>query len=156
MGPAVSTPILPELLSPEYLAGLRAEVEAGNFAASGEQELDRYHNLLGHISALERAIQPAEPRSVVVQLVSPRFDSRSGLRLVIDGEVVDTGDFGGEPEDNCEYRDYKWVKLMLACLARKLGAEATIETVDVDGDGRAMRERYYAAMAAPYVKPEAK
>lgn len=96
--------------------------------------------------------------TVIVQLVNPRYDlSHTGLRLIVDGEVIDTGDFGGEPEDNIECRDYKWVKTMLVALAKRLGADARIETVEVDGgDDRELRHNYYAAMAAPYVRPESK
>lgn len=91
-------------------------------------------------------------QDVVLQLVECKYDfSHSGIRLVIDGEVVDTGQFGGEPEDNIECRDYKWVKAMLVTLAEKLGARSRIETVEVDDQGTA----YWAAMAAPYRKPEA-
>lgn len=53
-------------------------------------------------------------------------DGRAELRLFVDGESIDTGTFGGEPEDNVEYRDYAWVKTMLAKLATRLGANATI------------------------------
>ena len=36
-----------------------------------------------------------------------------GAQLVVDGEVAASGDFGGEPEDNCESRDYNWVVPMI-------------------------------------------
>ena len=36
-----------------------------------------------------------------------------GVALVVAGKVVDEGFFGGEPEDNCECRDYAWVIPML-------------------------------------------
>ncbi|HET9893176.1 MAG TPA: hypothetical protein VFQ42_22050 [Mycobacterium sp.] len=89
---------------------------------------------------------------VVVQLVREDTDPmRAGLRLIIDGAVVDTGEFGGEPEDNGECRDYKWVKEMLMLLAKRLGAEATLEVVEVKSDDRGYRSiAYYEAMAAPY------
>lgn len=97
-------------------------------------------------------------QDVVLQLVECKYDlSCSGIRLVIDGEIVDTGQFGGEPEDNIECRDYKWVKAMLAKLAEQLGAQSRIETVEVDGGSdRNLRANYYAEMAAPYRKPEGK
>lgn len=109
--------------------------------------------------ALEMMGMPSSPaRAVVIQLINPGYDlSHTGLRLVVDGEVIDTGDFGGEPEDNIECRDYKWVKTMLVALAKRLGADARIETVEVDGsDDRQLRQNYYAAMAAPYRAPESK
>lgn len=36
-----------------------------------------------------------------------------GVQLVVNGVAIDTGDFGGEPEDNCESRDYNWVVPMI-------------------------------------------
>jgi len=90
-------------------------------------------------------------QEVVLQLVQQKHDlSRSGIRLVVDGEIVDSGEFGGEPEDNLECRDYKWVKDMLSKLAGELGAQPRIETVEVDG----FQKEYLAAMAAPYRRPE--
>jgi hypothetical protein len=54
-------------------------------------------------------------------------DSWSGERcqveVYVDDELLGSGDFGGEPEDNTEYRDYSWVRPLLAELARQLGAE---------------------------------
>lgn len=94
---------------------------------------------------------PAASGEVVVQLIHRPLDLQNvGLRLVVDGEVVDTGSFGGEPEDAIECRDYKWVKAMLVGLASRLGAAARIETVECDDSDQA----YYAAMAAPYVAKE--
>ena len=87
---------------------------------------------------------------VVVQIVHGIF-GHTGLRLVVDGQVIDSGEFGGEPEDNCESRDYSWVKSMLVLLAKRLGADAEIERVEVDGaTEREERTRYFEAMGAPY------
>lgn len=86
---------------------------------------------------------------VLAQIIRAPSADLTGIRVIVDGEVIGTGDYGGEPEDNCEYRDYKWVKELLVTLARRLGAEATIESVEVDGaTERAASEAYYAAMAA--------
>lgn len=68
--------------------------------------------------------------STNVMIEIEQFDDdrgRAELRLLVDGELLDTGVFGGEPEDNTEYRDYAWVKVMLEKLATRLGAHVTIE-----------------------------
>lgn len=126
-----------------------------HYGASSREVMSGDPDVLALISEVRERRTADIDRTVVVQLINPRYDTRSGLRLVVDGEVVATGDFGGEPEDNTECRDYKWVKDMLAGLARCLGADARIETVEVDGgDDRELRHNYYTAMAAPYRKPE--
>jgi len=98
-----------------------------------------------------------------------RGGDQTGLRVIVDNEIVTTGEYGGEPEDNCEYRDYAWVKESLAELARKLGAQAEIVNHEVDVPGgsdlllnrswqeyeRAQRNAYYEAMAkAPAPSPD--
>lgn len=52
-------------------------------------------------------------------------------KVYVDGVLIGTGDYGGEPEDNCRGRDYYWVEPLLRELALKLGAEVTIETGEV-------------------------
>ena len=41
----------------------------------------------------------------------------------VDGKEIGRGRYGGEPEDNCRYRDYDWVEFLLERLAKELGAE---------------------------------
>jgi len=49
-----------------------------------------------------------------------------GVQLVVDGVAIDIGEFGGEPEDNCESRDYSWVVPMLeSAIAAATTAERT-------------------------------
>lgn len=93
----------------------------------------------------------------IVRAPSAGDRGRTGIRVIVDGEVIGTGDYGGEPEDNCEYRDYAWVKELLVDLAKKLGASASIEDIEVDGPtSRAAFEAYYDAMAAPAPTTETK
>lgn len=56
--------IAPELLSDDYLTKLRSDVEAHRTATSGEQEIERFRNLLGHIDAL-RAAEKAQSTTPV-------------------------------------------------------------------------------------------
>jgi hypothetical protein len=66
--------------------------------------------------------------NVVIQIEQLDDDRGSAdLRLLVDGDMIATGTIGGEPEDNTEYRDYAWVKVMLSKLATRLGATVTIE-----------------------------
>jgi hypothetical protein len=45
------------------------------------------------------------------------------VEVYVDDELLGSGYFGGEPEDNAECRDYAWVRPLLAELARQLGAD---------------------------------
>jgi hypothetical protein len=54
------------------------------------------------------------------------------ITVKVDGVEVGNGGIGGEPEDNCEARDYRWVRPMIEKLAKALGAE--VETVAVNDD----------------------
>jgi len=47
-------------------------------------------------------------------------------KVLVDGVEIGTGRYGGEPEDNCRYRDYDWVEDMLKKLAESLGADVVI------------------------------
>jgi hypothetical protein len=61
---------------------------------------------------------------------------RARLTVKVDGVTVGGGGIGGEPEDNCERRDYSWIRPLIARLSKALGAE--VETVAVkseDDDG---------------------
>jgi hypothetical protein len=58
-----------------------------------------------------------------------RYDDRLERTVVmVDGAEIGSGDYGGEPEDNCRFRDYKWVEPLLKTLGEKLGAEVTLES----------------------------
>jgi hypothetical protein len=46
----------------------------------------------------------------------------------VDGTSIGGGSYGGAPEDNSYWRDYKWVEPLLAKLAATLGAGVTRES----------------------------
>lgn len=51
------------------------------------------------------------------------------VNVYLDDKLIGNGTFGGEPEDNCESRDYYWVIPMIKSLGEKLGAHvSTTET----------------------------
>lgn len=56
------------------------------------------------------------------------------IEVLVDGHSMGTGHFGGEPEDNTKYRDYRWVEPMLVKLANSLGAEVEFEDVVMEND----------------------
>lgn len=62
-------------------------------------------------------------------------DINEETEVYVDGEHIGGGGYGGEPEDNYRFRDYSWVENLLAELARKLGADVTVDVVeDADTD----------------------
>lgn len=65
----------------------------------------------------------------VVKITS--YTDRDGriedINISIDDDFVGMGSFGGEPEDNLESRDYKWVIPLIRKLATALGAEVVKE-----------------------------
>jgi hypothetical protein len=46
--------------------------------------------------------------------------------ILVDGERVAFGNYGGEPEDNLRCRDYDWVEDAFVKLAKALGAEVEL------------------------------
>lgn len=63
---------------------------------------------------------------VMSEITTPRNDyPRYELNVFVDGELIGGGGYGGEPEDNTHYRDYKWVQELVVELAKELGAEVT-------------------------------
>lgn len=54
------------------------------------------------------------------------FDTYHSVDVLVDGEVVETGSYGGEPEDNTSDRTYAWVSEALVKVARSLGADARV------------------------------
>jgi hypothetical protein len=62
------------------------------------------------------------------------FDTYYETNVYVDDELVGGGSYGGEPEDNSIHRDYAWVEIVLADLAKKLGADVDLTLVEkVDG-----------------------
>jgi hypothetical protein len=55
--------------------------------------------------------------------VGTKLNRVVGCSIELDGNVVGYGDFGGEPEDNLESRDYAWVLPLIINLADALDAE---------------------------------
>lgn len=56
------------------------------------------------------------------------------LVIYKDGVEFFRGSYGGEPEDNTHYRDYKWVAGAVAAVAKALGAEVEQTATDVKGE----------------------
>jgi hypothetical protein len=54
-------------------------------------------------------------------------DGSEETEVYVDGELIGRGSYGGEPEDNYRFRDYAWVEDLIVKLAKKLGADVTIE-----------------------------
>lgn len=52
--------------------------------------------------------------------------------VYVDGILLGTGAYGGEPEDNSSGRDYGWVDFLLEKLATKLGADVTFKHIEAD------------------------
>jgi hypothetical protein len=48
------------------------------------------------------------------------------VEVLLDGELLTHGRYGGEPEDQTRCRDYAWVETALTRLAEKLGATVEI------------------------------
>lgn len=54
----------------------------------------------------------------------PTFgDDKDRVEVFVGDELVGSGYYGGEPEDNSRSRDYSWVESLVEKLALKLGAE---------------------------------
>lgn len=54
------------------------------------------------------------------------------VEVFVDDELIVTGWYGGEPEDNSRTRDYSWVEAAFATLAKKLGAVVKEEYEEID------------------------
>lgn len=54
------------------------------------------------------------------------------IDLFVDDELIFSGYYGGEPEDNSRVRDYSWVEDAFATLAKKLGAVVKEEHEEID------------------------
>jgi hypothetical protein len=69
---------------------------------------------------------------VLIRTITNRRDGETWheTELLVDGELIGSGAYGGEPEDNSYWRDYKWVEPMIESLAKKLGGEVEHVTVD--------------------------
>ncbi|HZL96831.1 MAG TPA: hypothetical protein VFB99_24460 [Vicinamibacterales bacterium] len=73
----------------------------------------------------------------VVTTTSGEYGERANVVVLVDGVPVVDGHIGGEPEDNCYFRDYAWVDRGFIELAKALGAEVTarVETAADNEDG---------------------
>lgn len=57
----------------------------------------------------------------------------SDIAIAVDGEPIAEGAVGGEAEDNCRVRDYRWIVPAMKALAERLGAAVeVVETVRED------------------------
>lgn len=129
--------------------GTGATMDWDHYRKSSHERASGDDRIIALVSEVRRRRAAPRVLAQIIRAPSAGWRGQTGIRVIVDGEVIGTGDYGGEPEDNCEYRDYKWVKELLVTLAGKLGAEATIESIEVDGPNeRAASEAYYTAMAA--------
>jgi hypothetical protein len=54
------------------------------------------------------------------------------LKVYIGDEYIGGGSYGGEPEDNTHYRDYKWVQQLVLNLLFRLDCSVTEDTQQCD------------------------
>ncbi|MFA6046553.1 MAG: hypothetical protein WC718_16330 [Phycisphaerales bacterium] len=50
----------------------------------------------------------------------------STIKIDLDGKQIADGSYGGEPEDNCRTRDYRWVQGVIHDVAEALGARVEV------------------------------
>ena len=83
-----------------------------------------------------------EKKKVTIERMGTDAYERIGLTVKVDGVAVGYGSIGGgEPEDACEARDYRWIRPMIRALAEALGAEVeTVQVKDPDDDEPASEE----------------
>jgi hypothetical protein len=62
------------------------------------------------------------------------YGEQVNQEFYVDGELVGTGWYGGEPEDNTWSRSYAWVDEVIAKIAVKLGADVVTEIHEPDED----------------------
>lgn len=69
---------------------------------------------------------------VIIESITERdaWDSYASTRVLVNGEPIGEGSYGGEPEDNMRGRDYSWVEPLLLKLAKTLGADAECVTIE--------------------------
>lgn len=70
-------------------------------------------------------METKRPEVRIENVPNPLGYTVDAVHVYVDGELVGGGDFGGEPEDNCECRDYSWVRPLLRKLSERLGARLT-------------------------------
>ena len=69
------------------------------------------------------------PNIEIIRILDPENSNIvDGVEVYLDGERIGFGDFGGEPEDNCECRDYRWVIPLVKSISEKLGANVAMTT----------------------------
>lgn len=51
------------------------------------------------------------------------YETHDSVQVFVDDELIGTGYYGGEPEDNSFGRDYSWVEPLIKKLVTKLGIE---------------------------------
>lgn len=95
-----------------------------------------------HVRAVQRRLTTTDDATSTVATVgikvlhcwNARYRTREAIRVVLDGELVATGSYGGEPEDNSETRDYAWVKEAIAEIAKRLGASVSVEDIEIENE----------------------
>lgn len=60
---------------------------------------------------------------------SDYWPKREETRILVDGNLIGQGFYGGEPEDNLKSRDYNWVEPLFKKLAESLGAAVEIKKI---------------------------
>lgn len=72
----------------------------------------------------------AKPRVTLKFIRSSGYMDYEAIEVRLDDKVIATGNYGGEPEDNCRYRDYSWVETALTAVAESLGADVAVEEME--------------------------
>lgn len=128
---------------------LRAEGRSGDGVPELMQRLVKLPELEAEVVRLRTELE-SKPKRVVRLRVVKNFDARDGyyqdgLRVVIDGKLLTAEEYGGAPEDNCESRDYSWVKESIALVAKSLGADVVIdEPIEIE-----KRSEFWNALSGP-------
>ena len=61
---------------------------------------------------------------------TPFGDYIEETEVYVDDKFIGSGGYGGDPEDNKQYRTYRWVEPLFRDLALALGAE--VEMIDTE------------------------
>ena len=90
--------------------------------------LDTIERLLTEAEAYRIEIERLKKQLKFTIKITNRGDDYEPTSVqVLDGETdIGGGTIGGEPEDNCMVRDYRWIVPLLKKMAGHLGAEVEV------------------------------
>lgn len=93
------------------------------------EEIEMLKKSYAELEAENALLRQKLNNKTVIESITIKNPYTESTKVIVNGQLIGEGVYGGEPEDNIRSRDYKWVETTLVNLANALGSKVEFSKI---------------------------